>query len=137
MARLRLRNRATVQRPSPNPAGDGAGNFQDGWDDYLGPVSCAIWPRTGRETQQEGQPSSQQQFYIEFRATRLSQLIDSRDRVVENGAAGRTLDVVANGWQPGQEMVRLICQQTPVRSPDAGYTPGAEDEPEPTFPVGP
>jgi|GEM_PF-3509791 len=137
MARLRLRNRATVQRASPNPAGDGAGNFQDGWDDYLGPVSCAIWPRTGRESMADGQEASRQQFYIEFRATPVSTLIDSRDRVRENGKAARLFQVIANGWQPGQEMVLLICEQTPVQSPDAGYEPGGETESPPTFPTGP
>lgn len=137
MARLRLRNRATVLRASPNPAGDGAGNFQDGWDTYMGPVSCSIEPRAGRENQRDGQEASAQQFHIEFRATRVSTRIDSRDRVTENGTAGRTFNVVANVWQPGQEMVRLICEQTPVVSPAVGYEPAAETEPIPTFPVGP
>lgn len=137
MARIRLRNRATVQRASPNPAGDGAGNFQDGWDDYLGPVSCAIWPRTGRESMQDGQEASRQQFYVEFRANKVSTLIDSRDRVQEVGLAGRLFQVIANAWQPGQEMVRLICEQTAVTSPSAGYVPGAEPDAPPVFEPGP
>lgn len=137
MARLRFRSRATIERASPNPAGDGAGNFQDGWDTYLGPVSCNIVPRLARENQQDGQEASRQQFYIDVRATPVSQRIDSRDRVREHGPAGRTFNVVANGWRPGLELVRLTCEETPVVSVSPGQVPGAEVEPPPVFTPGP
>ncbi len=138
MPRLRLRNRATVQRASPNPAGDGAGNFQDGWDDYL-TASCKIEPRlSGGENQREGQMASAQQFWISFRANRVSQTIDARDRIQEVGGAGRLFNVVANLFQPGDPMVKLVADQTPVTSaqPD-DHEPGGETESPPTFPVGP
>lgn len=138
MPRLRLRNRATVQRASPNPAGDGAGNFQDGWDDYL-TASCAIEPRlSGGENQREGQMASAQAFFVSFRANTLSQAIDARDRIQEVGGPARLFNVVANLYQPGQPMVKLLCDQTPVQSaqPD-GYEPGGETESPPVFAPGP
>lgn len=139
MARLRLRNLATVQRASPNPAGDGAGNFQDGWDDYLGPASCEIVPRqSGGENMREGQMASAQQFYVSFRFSPLAREIDARDRVQEIGGQGRLFGVVANLFQPGQPMVQLLCDQTPVQSAQPGdYEPGGETESPPTFTPGP
>jgi hypothetical protein len=139
MARLRLRSAATVQRASPNPAGDGAGNFQDGWDDFVGPLACQIIPRTsGGENMRDGQIASAQGFFVDFRSTVKTQAIDVRDRVQEIGGQGRLLNVVANMFQPGHSTVRLLCDQTPVKSaqPD-GYEPGGETESPPTFPVGP
>lgn len=139
MARLRLRNLATVLRASPNPAGDGAGNFQDGWDDYLGQVRCRIEPRmSGGENMREGQIASAQQFWVHFRSNPISQRIDARDIVQEIGGAGRRFNVVANTFEPGQPMVKLVCDQTPVRSaqPD-DHEPGGETESPPVFPVGP
>lgn len=139
MARLRLRSAATVQRASPNPAGDGAGNFQDGWDTFVGPLACQIIPRpSGGENMREGQTASAQAFFIDFRATVKTQAVDVRDRVQEVGGQRRLFGVVANLFQPGQSTVRLLCDQTPVKSaqPD-GYEPGGETESPPTFPVGP
>lgn len=139
MARLRLRNLALVQRASPNPAGDGAGNFQDGWDDYLGPASCQIEPRlAGGENMREGQEASAQQFFVSFRYSPLAREIDARDRIQEKGGQGRLFDVTANLFQPGDPMVKLLCAQTAVQSaqPD-GYEEGGETESPPVFPVGP
>lgn len=97
-----------------------------------------IEPRmTGPENQQDGQTASRQGFILHLRRTPKSALIDARDRVQEIGGLGRVFNVLANVTEPGWPEVKLACEQTPVRSPDAGYTPGAETEPEPTFPVGP
>lgn len=139
MPRLRLRNLATVQRASPNPAGDGAGNFQDGWDDYLGPASCEIVPRqSGGENMREGQMASAQQFYVSFRFSPLAREIDARDRIQEIGGQARLFNVIANLFQPGQPMVKLVCEQTPVTSAQpSDHEPGGETESPPTFPVGP
>jgi hypothetical protein len=139
MTRLRLRSAATVQRASPNPAGDGAGNFQDGWDDFVGPIACQIIPRqSGGENMREGQIASAQGFFVDLRATVKTRAIDVRDRVQEIGGQGRLLGVVANMFQPGQSTVRLLCEQTPVKSPQpADWVEGGETESPPTFPVGP
>lgn len=139
MARLRLRSAATVQRASPNPAGDGAGNFQDGWDDFVGPIACHIDPRpSGGENMRDGQIASAQAFLIDFRATVKTRAIDVRDRVQEVGGPGRLFKVVSNLFQPGQSMVRLLCDETPVKSAQpSDWVEGGETESPPTFPVGP
>lgn len=138
MPRLRLRNRATVLRASPNPAGDGAGNFQDGWDTYMGPLSLRIEPRlSGGENMRDGQMASRQQFYIHLRANQKSRLIDARDRVQEIGGPGRTFNVIANVTEPADPMVKLVAEQTSVVSAPAEYETGYESEGAPTFPVGP
>ena len=139
MARLRLRSAATVQRASPNPAGDGAGNFQDGWDDFVGPISCNIEPRlSGGENMREGQVASSQAFFIDFRVTVKTRAIDARDRVLEVGGQGRLFDVKANLFKPGADKVRLLVDQTPVKSAQpSDWVEGGETESPPTFPVGP
>lgn len=139
MPRLRLRNRATVERASPNPAGDGAGNFQDGWDRYVGPVSMHIEPRfSGGESSRDGQEASRQQFYIHLRADKRTRRIDAKDRVREIGGSLRLFNVLANVSEPGSVMVMLVAEQTAVQSPQpAEYETGSESEGEPTFPVGP
>lgn len=139
MPRLRLRNRATVERASPNPAGDGAGNFQDGWDRFVGPVSMRIEPRlSGGESNRDGQEASRQQFYIHLRADKKTRLIDARDRVREVGGQRRLFNVLANVSEPSSVMVMLVAEQTAVQSPQPPeYESGYESEGVPTFPVGP
>jgi hypothetical protein len=127
-----------VLRSTPDPDGDGSGNFQSGWSDYLGPVAGRIEPLVaGGEDQREGQVASRQRFVIHLRATPVSRRIDARDRVEEVGGSSRAFNVLANMTEPKDPMARLMVEQTPVTSPPTEVVSEYETEGEPLFPVGP
>jgi hypothetical protein len=127
-----------VLRSTPDPDGDGAGNFQSGWSTYVGPISGRIEPLiSGGEDQREGQIASRQRFVIHLRATPVSRMIDARDRVEEIGGPSRVFNVLANVTEPKDVMVRLMVEQTPVESAPTEVVSEYETEGEPLFPVGP
>lgn len=125
-------------RSTPNPDGDGAGNFQRGWGGFIGPVSGRIEPQlSGGEDTREGQIASRQRFLIHVRANPKTRRIDARDRVEEIGGASRVFNILANVSEPADTMVRLVAEQTPVESSVGEFVSEFQSEGVPEFPVGP
>lgn len=128
----------TAQRSRPDPDGDGAGNFQHGWDTLVGPVSARVEPLTGGpEDYRDGQNASRQRFLIHLRANGATRQIDARDRIEQHGPKSRAFNVLSAVEEPGTVMVKLLCELTAVLSPPTEFVTEYETEGEPLFPVGP
>lgn len=114
----RLPHRVTVERESPNQAGDGAGNFTQGYDPLVGPIwaSIEVDNTAGGETDALGQPASQERFEVWLRFTEKTKIIDLRDRVVEAraGVPFRAFNVTKVDLQPRSRWVVLAVERTPL-----------------------
>lgn len=81
----RRRVRVIVQRPAADSVGDGAGNFETGWETLIGPIWASIVSTAfaGREDQAAGQTASNQPFRISVQRNNITATIDNRHRVIE------------------------------------------------------
>jgi len=114
----RLPHRVTVERENPNPAGDGAGNFTQGYDLLVGPLwaSIEVDNTAGGENNALGQPASTERFEIWLRRTEKTKLIDVRDRLVEARGTTpfRAFNVTKADLQPRSRWVILAAERTPL-----------------------
>lgn len=81
----RRRVRVIVQRPAADSAGDGAGNFETGWETLIGPIWAKVDATlfSGREDKAQGQTSSDQPVRISIGRNNVTSGIDNRHRIIE------------------------------------------------------
>lgn len=111
----RFPNRIIIEREKPNPDGDGAGNFAEGFEKLVGPLWADITSDglASSEDEAAGQEASRQRFTIEVRRTPLTDQVDTRDRISEPKGP-RTFDVLGVEKADRSAYIKFRAQLTPL-----------------------
>lgn len=111
----RLPNRIVIERENPNPAGDGAGNYVTGFEEFVGPLWGEIKSLTlsSNEDAAAGQEASRQRFTIEVRRTPKTDQVDARDRVSEPKTQ-RTFDILSVEKTDRSAFIVFRAELTPL-----------------------
>jgi len=111
----RFPNRIVIEREDPNPAGDGAGNYVTGFEEFVGPLWADIQSLglSSDEDAAAGQEASRQRFTIEVRRTPKTDQVDTRDGVSEPKTQ-RKFDILSVEKTDRSVFIKFRAELTPL-----------------------